>query len=216
VRAASVLKPLLVWVAATSGTFAGDEASWESLARPAVTISDNRATAALWSESGEERLIELLNERIGTTWRIAEGTEHPALRVTVTAAELARAYSVLAGDDSRSATRVCRWMRETPSGQTFGLRPVVCDVLDVENNAVGVKCGWFGGERAHAVVSVQIEGGTVGVVATTSRSPDEAALARVREASGNDMKLAAVHDTLVGEDIRSAIRRALLDVRRAV
>lgn len=129
VRAASLLKPLLAWVAATSGSFAGDKSDWEQLARGSVTTSDNLAAAALWSRSGKDRLIELLNERIGVAWRIAAGVEHPSLRVSVTAGELARAFSALAEDESDAARQVCRWMRQTPSGQTFGLRPVVCDTL---------------------------------------------------------------------------------------
>jgi hypothetical protein len=210
VRAASLLKPLLAWVAASAESFAGDEAAWERLARRAVTISDNPATAALWSQGGEDRLVELLNERVGVAWRIAAGVEHPSLRVSVTAAEVARAYSALVGDDSHAARQVGRWMRETPGGQTFGLRPVVRDTVLVDDTAVGVKCGWFGGERAHAVVLAYMRDAVLGAVVTTAQSPDGTALAVIREASGDDMRLAAAHDDLVGGEIRSAIRRALV------
>jgi len=210
VRAASVVKPLLAWGAANCGPFANDRTAWEVLARPGVTTSDNKATAALWSRSGGERLVASLNDRLGLGWHVEGDGEHPSLRLMVTAGELARAYAALASDDTDVGSQLRQWMCEVPTEQTFGLRRVACDTLAVEEGAVGVKCGWFGGERAHAIVLVETQGRTVGAAVTTSWSPDAATRAAVRAAIGHDMKLAAAHDILAGEDIRSATRRALL------
>lgn len=210
VRSASLLKPLLAWVAASWGPLATDRASWEVVARPAVTISDNDATADLWSRSGEERLLGALNDRVGMDWQIDGAGEHPSLRVMVTAAEVAHAYAVLASDDSDAGREVRAWMCEIPTGQTFDLRRAACEMLRVDPGAVGVKCGWFGGERAHAAVLVDTEDRTVGAVVTTNRAPSAATRAAVRDETGHGMKLAAAHDNLVGEEIRAAIRRALV------
>jgi len=210
VRGASVLKPLLAWTAASCGALAKDRAAWEILARPAVTISDNVATAALWSRVGEEQLLGALNDRVGMAWQVHGEGEHPSLRVLVTAGELARAYAALASDDSDVGRQVREWMCQVPIEQTFGLRRAVCETLGVEPAAVGVKCGWFGGERAHAVVLVDTRDRTVGAIATTTWRPTAATRAAVRNAIGSDMKLAAAHEYLVGEEIRAAIHRALV------
>jgi hypothetical protein len=213
VRAASVIKPLLAWVAATSTDVAQDDAEWEVLARPAVTISDNSATAALWTRHGEEGLLASLNVRTGLAWDVDGDGEHPALRIMVTAGELARAYAALASDRTDFGIQLRQWMREVPPEQTFGVRRVACDTLPIEEGAVGVKCGWFGRERAHAIVLVETGGRAIGAAVTTSCSTDEASRAAVQHAIGNDTKLAAAHDALAGDDIRSAVRRALLVAR---
>lgn len=212
-RAASVVKPLLAWIAATEKSFLRDRSTWDALARAAITVSDNTATGELWFRAGEEPLLASLNDRLGVEWHVdGDGEEHPSLRILVTAGELALAYAALARDDTDAANRIRRWMREVPLDQTFGVRRVACDALAVEEGAVGVKCGWFGGERAHAVVLVETEGRTVGATVLTSRRPDTTTRAAVQEAIGDDMKLAAVHDRLLGEDIRTAIRLALLTI----
>ena len=210
VRAASVVKPLLAWAASWGRPHVTDDALWEARARPAVTLSDNEATAELWSRSGGEELLASLNDRLGTAWRVEGDGEHPSLRVVVTAGELARAYTALASDGTAAASRVRRWMREVPTEQTFGVRRVACDTLGVGEGAVGVKAGWFGGERAHVVVLVETHEGTVGAAVTTRRPPGAAARAAVRDAMGDPMALAAAHDVIAGEDIRAAARRALL------
>jgi hypothetical protein len=209
-RAASVVKPLLFWAGATAESFAGDRAGWAALGQPGITTSDNEATAALWSRVGGERLLAWLDERTGVTWHTAGEGEHPSLRVMVTAGELARAYAALASDRTDVALQVRGWMRAVRAEQTFGVRGVAAEALAVEEAVVGVKCGWFGAERAHAVVMVEDEQRTVGSVVTALLSPDAAGRAAAHEASSDDGRLVAVHDALAGEALRSATRRALL------
>lgn len=209
VRGASVVKPLLAWVAATSAPFATDRGAWEALAQPAITTSDNRATATLWSRAGGDRLLSLLNDRTGLAWHADGNGEHPSLRVMVTAGELARAYAAFVSDRDEVVERLRQWMREVPATQTFGVRRVASEVLGVEESAVAVKCGWFGGERAHAVVLLDIQRRIVGAAITTSWPPEEATRAVMRDATGDDASLAAAHDRLAGHVIRSATRRAL-------
>lgn len=209
-RAASVIKPLLFWAGAASESFAGDHASWTVLAEPGITTSDNEATAALWSRVGEEPLLAWLNERIGLSWHTDGDGEHPCLRVMVTADELARGYAALAADATDAALQVCRWMRGVRAEQTFGLKRVAAEALDVAEGVVAVKCGWFGGECAHAVVLVEDQERTVGSVVTTYRPADEASRSAAQDASGDDGRLVALHDVLAGEPIRSAARRALI------
>lgn len=86
-----------------------------------------------------------------------------------------------------------------------GLRRVAHDTLDVDEGAVEIKCGWFGGARAHAVAMVECDGRIVGTVATTTSSPTADELATMRNATGDDNKLAAAHDALVGEHVRDAV-----------
>jgi hypothetical protein len=177
-----------------------------------VTISDNDAMAELWARAGEDRLLASLNERLGTRWGIDGDGEHPALRVMVTADELAHAYAELAADRASASIQVRRWMCEVPLEQTFGLRSVACGILGVEDGAVGVKCGWFGGERAHAILLVEAQRRIVGAAITTTRAPDPITRAAVQAAVGDDARLAAVHDEAAGDHVRSGVRRALLAV----
>jgi hypothetical protein len=213
VRSASVIKPLLVWAAASSWPIARSLATWERLGRSAVMLSDNEATAAIWSQGGEHELLATLNKRIGLTWQVEGGNEHPSLRVPVTPGELGRAFASLASDDSHVSACVRRWMRDVPTEQTFGLRRVAHDALDVDELTVEIKCGWFGGARAHAVVMAQSEGRIVGTAVTTSRLANAEELANMRDAVGDDTKLAAAHDALAGEHIRVAARWGLTTAR---
>lgn len=144
--------------------------------------------------------------RLARRWR----GRAPVLRISVTAGELARAYAALAADQGDAAIQIRQW-REVPNEQTFGVREVARRLLGVEDRDVAVKCGWFGGERVHAIVLVKVRDRTIGAAVTTSRSPDPATAVAVRDASGDDRKLDAAHERVAGEDIREAIRRELLD-----
>lgn len=209
VRGASVVKPLLFWVGAAAEPFATNRASWEAIARPAVTVSDNDATAALWSRVGEHPLLAALADRSGVRWRTGGDGEHPALRVMVTAGELARTYATFASDESDEAGLLRGWMRDVPAEQTFGARRVACETLGVPERSVGVKCGWFGLERAHAVVVVDLPNRTVGAAITTVHPSDPESRARLRARGGNGTALVSAHDTVAGQSLRSATRRAL-------
>lgn len=207
---ASVLKPLLCWAAADLVPFADRPDEWAALAEPAITASDNAATATIWTRAGGGALLAWLDERIGATWHTEPGGEHPSLRVMVTADELAHGYARLAADRSDPAVQVQRWMRAVRPDQTFGLRAVAAAALGVDEGAVGVKCGWFGGERAHAVVLIEVQRRTLGAVVMTHSTPDAAARAAAHAASSDDARLAALHDALAGDAIRSGVRRALV------
>ena len=214
VRAASIVKPLLAWATASMPPFAGSPETWTSLAQPAITMSDNAATAELWARAGGERTLTALQERAGVRWEVDDrGGEHESLRLLVTAGEVASAYRALVDDPSDAGLAVRRWMREVPAVQTFGLRPVARDALAVPESSVGVKCGWFGGERVHAVVLLDLPDRTIGAVCTTDHVPDDDTVAAVRGASGDDTALAGVHDAVAGPTIRAAIRSALVALR---
>jgi hypothetical protein len=208
-RGASVLKPLLFWVAAELRPFATDRQAWTEIARPAIVRSDNDATAELWSRVGEDRLLTEVEARAGVAWTTGGVGEHPSLRVMVTAGELAGAYAALASDNGVAAIQVRRWMREVPSDQAFGLRRIASDVLEVEEDVVGVKCGWFGLERAHAVVLVEVEDRILGAAVTTELRPDASRRAVARQASGDDARLVAAHDAVLGPTIRTSAAHAL-------
>jgi hypothetical protein len=209
VLGASVVKPLLVWVGAGLEPFVSDSRQWEAIGRPAVTVSDNEATAVLWSRTGGEHLLAELAARTGVFWSPAGDGEHPSLRLMVTAAELAAAYARLASDQTRSAVLVRRWMREVPNDQTFDLRPVAAAAAGCPERSIGVKCGWFSLERAHAVVLTELEQRTLGAVVTTVHRPDESRKAMAQELSGNASRLALAHNGLAGSAIRDGTRRAL-------
>ncbi|MFV0306548.1 MAG: hypothetical protein ACK5OX_02255 [Desertimonas sp.] len=80
-------------------------------------------------------------------------------------------------------------------------------VLGVDERAVGLKCGWFGGTRAHTIVLVERDRQVLGATVTTSRSPDGSGDAAAREAFGNDMRLGEMHDRIAGDAIRAATTR---------
>lgn len=201
-----MLKPLLCWAGADAEPFRADPTAWAALARPAVTVSDNAATAELWSWAGGERLLASIEDRTGVAWRVDDGgPEHPALRVLVTAGELARAYAALAADADPVAARVRDWMRRVPAAQAFGVRRVAGELLGVPEAAVAVKCGWFGLARAHAVALVELTERTLGAAVTTAWPPDPVGRAAVAPE-----RIVAAHEALAGPTLRAGIRRGLL------
>ena len=209
VRAASMTKPLLCWAAATIEPFATDHAAWEALARPAVTHSDNDATAELWSRVGGADILAAISDLTGVAWTTDSGGEHETLRVMVTADESATAYASFVSDESHAAQQLRRWMREVPAEQTFGIREVAAATLGIPEASVGVKCGWFGGERAHAAVVAAVDDSVLGAVVMTSRPSDVPSRTACQLAAGNNTLLVAVHENLAGPTIRSALARAL-------
>ncbi len=209
VRAASVAKPLLFWAAAAVEPFATDHAAWEALARPAVTVSDNQATAEMWSRVGGAGLLAALYDLSGIVWDTDSGGEHEALRLLVTAYEVATAYATFILDESDTARQLRSWMREVPEAQTFGVRQSAIATLGVPEDSVGVKCGWFGGDRAHAVVVADLDDAILGAVVTTSRPANAASREACELAAGNSTKLIAIHEAIAGTSIRLAVRQAL-------
>lgn len=209
IRAASMTKPLLCWAASAIEPFATDHAAWEALARPAVTVSDNDATADLWSRIGEADLLATLRDLSGVSWATGTDGEHEALRLLVTAHEVATAYASFVLDESHSAQQLRRWMREVPEEQTFGVREVASGMLGVPAASIEVKCGWFGGERAHAAVIVEVDNSVLGAVVTTNRPSDVTSRKACDLAAGNDTKLVALHEQFAGPSMRSAVGRAL-------
>lgn len=209
VRAASMTKPLFFWAASTVEPFATDHAAWGALARPAVTVSDNDATAELWSRVGGAGLLAVIADLSGVAWTTDRDGEHEALRLLVTAGEVATAYASFALDESHAAQQLRRWMREVPEEQTFGIREVAGATLRVPLVSIGVKCGWFGGARAHAAVVADVENSVLGAVVTTSRPSDVTSRKACELAAGNNTKLVAVHEQFAGPSIRFAVARAL-------
>lgn len=207
VRGASMLKPLLFWAGASATPFVNDPRAWESIAAPAVMVSDNDATAALWSSVGEAELLGTIKERTGVEWHTEAGDEHPALRLVASATDVAHAYATFAADQSDIAMRLRAWMREVPESQTFGTRPVAHGVVGVPESSVAVKGGWFGLERAHAVTLAAVGDRTVGAVVMTSRPADATSLAAAPMPPGDE--LVALHDTFAGPSIRAGTRRGL-------
>jgi hypothetical protein len=209
-RGASVVKPLLFWAGAAEPPFVAGSASWAELAEPAVVVSDNDATAVLWSRVGGDRLLAGVEGRTGIRWRCdPAGGEHEALRVLVTADELARAYAAFVADDAGPAARLRAWMRAVPPAQAFGVREVACDVFGVPHRSVGVKCGWFGLERVHAVTIVELPDRTVGAAVTTVLLQGDAteltSLAAVDPAAG----IVGAHAEVAGPLVCSGTRRGL-------
>ncbi|MBK5223227.1 MAG: hypothetical protein JJE52_10195 [Acidimicrobiia bacterium] len=202
-----MLKPLLFWAGASATPFVTDPRAWERLAAPAVIVSDNDATAALWSTVGEAQLFGTIEERTGIGWHTEAGEEHPALRLVVSTEEVATAYATFAADEGDIAMRLRAWMRDVPESQTFGTRPVAHGVIGVPESSVAVKSGWFGLERAHAVTLVAAGDRTVGAVVMTARPADATSRAAAQTPAEDD--LVALHDTFAGPSIRAGTERGL-------
>jgi hypothetical protein len=193
-RCASVLKPLLFWAAAGLPPLRDDPESWAVLAKPAVTVSANDPTVAIWQEPGPDALLDRLGALGGTRWGTDPAATPTFGKVMVRAAEVARGYAALAVA-ARSADPVAEqllgWMRDVPEEQTFGARAEAAAALGVDPATVATKCGWFGDDdetvlRTHAVTVCLLPGGSVRGTAVLTAVPFDAAARAVYAAAYQD------------------------------
>ncbi len=214
-RCASVLKPLVFWAGAAS--FADSE-EWARAARPAVTVSSNDETVALWDACGGPELLAELAARTGREWPLDGAGPRSFGRVLVGAEDVAAGYAALVlagrrGDDV--AARLLDWMRAVPEGQTFGARRAAAAALGVPEAAVAMKSGWFvaGDEtrlRTHAVTLAELPDGRVlgSAVLTAVEAPDDLRAAYAQEYVHGDEVLHH-HDALAREIVEHETRQAL-------
>lgn len=207
-RSASILKPLVFWVAADRMA----HEQWVALAQRGIVASDNDATVAIWDEA----LLDVLAERVGERWPIDPGGLRTFGRVLVTAQDVATGYAALvaAADASdRTALDVLGWMRAVPERQTFGLRGVVAATLGVDQSNIGVKCGWYGypdegALRTHGVtVTPTGDGWMVTAVLTSLGYPAAAYAAYLDRYDRTGGDVCEVHERLAGSLLRDATRR---------
>ena len=78
---------------------------------------------------------------------------------------------------------------------------------ELERQIIGVKCGWFGGARAHAAVVVDVDNLVLGAVVTTSRPSDVTSREACDLAARNNAKLA---EALRSEPDRAAFYYCVL------
>jgi hypothetical protein len=216
-RCASLLKPLLFWGAADAFS---DDAAWSAAAAPAVTVSANAPTVALWERLGADDLLARLAALTGDEWPLEPGGARSFGRVLVTAPQVARAYAALARaarDGDERAARLLGWMRRVPVRQTFGARVAVVAALGVDEAAVGVKCGWFLDAdepfvRTHAVTVAALGDGTLrgSVVLTAVAAPEGLHERYAREYVEGDEVLH--HHRALAGDLIVAQTRAVLAV----
>jgi hypothetical protein len=146
VRCASVLKPLYFWAASTLPAFRDDADGWAELAEPAVTVSANDPTVAIWQSCGPDALLDAIAALTGVHWKSDPSAERSFGRVLVRADEVARAYAALAvsaWSEDAAPGRLLAWMRAVPDRQTFGARAAAAQALGVGGPDVGVKTGWY-------------------------------------------------------------------------
>lgn len=208
-RCASLLKPLYAWAAAEH---VGDAGFWREHAEPAVLVSSNTDTIALWLSVGPGVLLDTLARRTGVRWSPPNGDPSRFGSVEVSAVEVVQVYAVfaqaaLAGD--RTAETVLSWMGEVPADQTYGAREAI------GAPGAGVKCGWFGGAdeiclRTHAVAVVPGKGADVRVVAALTAQPypdeREREIYRARVAEG--LPVESEHDRVGGALLRGLLSTA--------
>jgi hypothetical protein len=177
VRCASLLKPLYFWAASTLLAFRDDLDGWAKLAEPAVTVSANDPTVAIWESCGPDALLDSIARLTGVQLHSDPSAERSFGRVLVQADEVARAYGALAvaaRSDRDVALRLCTWMRQLPERQTFGARAAAAHQLGVSPEEVGVKSGWYidtdeTALRTHAVtVTVTADGTAHGTAVLTA------------------------------------------------
>ncbi|MBB6349775.1 hypothetical protein FHU36_006320 [Nonomuraea muscovyensis] len=211
-RCASLLKPLYAWAAADHVADAG---RWRRHAEPAVVVSSNTDTLALWLAVGPRLILDDLHRRTGVRWAPPNGDPSRFGSVEVAADEVAAAYAVfaqaaLAGDPV--ADEILGWMRQVGPEQAFGAR----EALAAPD--AGVKCGWYGGAdeaclRTHAV-AVLPRGGRVSVVVGLTAQPytDERdrEVYRVRVAEG--LPVEDEHEKAGGELLRGLMRTTLTEL----
>ncbi|MFI7445384.1 hypothetical protein [Nonomuraea indica] len=211
-RCASLLKPLYAWAAAAH---VADQGRWRRHAEPAVVVSSNADTLALWLSVGPRVILDDLHRRTGVRWTAPNGDPSRFGSVEVTAAEAATAYAVfaqaaLAGDPV--ADEILGWMRRVGPDQAFGVR----EALSAPDAAV--KCGWYGGAdevwlRTHAV-AVLPRGGRVGVVVGLTAQPytdeREREVYQARVAEG--LPVEEQHEKAGGALLRGLMRTALAEL----
>lgn len=212
-RCASLLKPLYAWAAMDH---VSDASWWREHAEPAVVLSSNTDTLALWLTVGPKVLLETIARRTGVAWSAPNGDPSRFGSVEVSAAEVAAAYAAfaqaaLAGD--QVARSVLTWMEEVPADQTYGAR----EALDAP--LAGIKCGWFGAAdeaclRTHVVAIMPGRGTDAVVVAAMTAQPytDERdrEIYRARVAEG--LPVEGEHERVAGPLLRGLLATTLAEL----
>ncbi|NUW42642.1 hypothetical protein [Nonomuraea rhodomycinica] len=212
-RCASLLKPLYAWATAE---LVGDHERWRRHAEPAVVVSSNADTLALWLSAGPRAVLDGIHRRTGVRWAPPNGDPSRFGSVEVSAAEVAAAYvelaqAALAGEPVAGA--ILEWMRLVGGDQTFGAR----EALAAPEAAV--KCGWYGGMdetflRTHAVGVLTPEANRVVVVVGMTAQPYTDELERdiyqARVAEG--LPVEAEHEKAGGALLRGLLRTTLTEL----
>jgi hypothetical protein len=206
-RCASVLKPLVVWVAAGARN---DDAE------RAIRYSDNAATTRIWHAGPPPRILDRLATATGVRWRPAGADPGWFGGVEISASELVTAYGALARDPG--AARVVDWMRAVAPEQAFGIPGAVADTLGVPAASVAVKAGWIGHPdetvlRTHAVALAERDGETV-VVAALTALPYPADRDRYQQDLRAGRPVVDVHEALAGPLLRDLLAAACRDLAR--
>jgi hypothetical protein len=206
-RCASVLKPLIVWVAGGGRTDDGEQA---------IRFSDNAATNRIWHAGPPPRLLDRLAGATGVRWRTAGADPDWFGGVEVSATELVTAYGALARDPG--AARVVNWMRAVAPEQAFGIPDAVAETLGVPAASVAVKAGWIGHAdetvlRTHAVAVAERGGETV-VVAALTALPYTADRDRYQQDLRAGRPVIDVHEALAGPLLRDLLAATCRDLAR--
>ncbi len=210
VRCASVLKPLYFWAASTLPAFRDDTDGWAELAEPAVTVSANDPTVAIWQSCGPDALLDAIAALTGVQWTSDPSAERSFGRVLVRADEVARAYAALAVSAWSAETvpgRLLGWMRAVPDRQTFGARTAAAQALGVGPTDVGVKTGWYVDAdetalRTHAVtVTVTADGTARGTAVLTALPVSETVRAEYATTYVHGEEVLPIHWDVAAETI---------------
>lgn len=210
VRCASVLKPLYFWAVSTLPAFRGDADGWAELAEPAVTVSANDPTVAIWQSCGPDSLLDAIERLTGVHWQSDPSAERTFGRVLVHADEVARAYAALAvsaWSEDPAAGRLLGWMRAVPERQTFGARTAAAHALGVRQADVGVKTGWYidadeAALRTHAVtVTVTADGTARGTAVLTALPVSETVRAEYATTYVQGEEVLPIHWDVAAETI---------------
>jgi hypothetical protein len=206
-RCASVLKPLIVWVAGGGRTDDGEQA---------IRFSDNAATNRIWHAGPPPRLLDRLAAATGVRWRTAGADPGWFGGVEVSATELVTAYGALARDPG--AAQVVNWMHAVAPEQAFGIPGAVADTLGVPAASVAVKAGWIGHAdetvlRTHAV-AVADRGGETVVVAALTALPYVADRDRYQQDLRAGRPVIDVHEALAGPLLRDLLAATCRDLAR--
>jgi len=219
-RSASVLKPLLFWAAAGQDPYRWDRQGWADQARPAVTVGDAAATAAMCDTVGHTVLLDRVAALTGVPWHVETGGVRHFVRVLVTADELVACYAQLAtaaGDGDEAAADVLAWMRQVPEPHTFGARAAAAAELDTDPDAVAVTCGWLAHPdetvlRTHAVTVARSDDGVEHITAVLTAVPlPAAAHTAYGRAYADGQDVTGVHEAFAGPSVRAGTIAALRD-----
>ena len=215
-RCASVIKPLYMWAASHLEPYKNDVDTWENLAKAAVTSSSNQATTFVWDACGRNEILQSLTSLTNISWLEQNSAAYWGT-VQIDAYSVAASYAEMfrQANTDRSAQLISGLMTMVEPTQTFGLKSVVQAELNVEQDQVAVKCGWYLDDdeekiRTHAVTVTKLPDSEIlGTVVLTALRVDQQIKDTYKTIYAQGDNILSLHEKVAGQTLRNETKRML-------